>query len=83
MRKTLIAKKSFRYAGKPLSAGDSFDASSRDARVLTAIGKASHSYQTRVLTTETATQTTSSTATPDTGGDKPKRTYNRRDKASQ
>ena len=36
----LIAKKAFPYGGRRLAAGDSFDASSRHARVLLAIGYA-------------------------------------------
>lgn len=36
----LIAKKNFNYRGRRLMAGDRFDAPSRDARVLTAIGRA-------------------------------------------
>lgn len=36
----LIAKKSFRYNTRELNAGDAFDASDKDARVLKAIRKA-------------------------------------------
>lgn len=36
----LIAQKSLRYAGRSLVAGDKFEASDRDARLLKAIGKA-------------------------------------------
>lgn len=36
----LIAKKSLRYAGRSLVAGDKFEASAKDAKLLKAIGKA-------------------------------------------
>lgn len=41
MKKTLIANKPMRYAGRALKAGDSFQASGRDSRTLTLIGRAS------------------------------------------
>lgn len=39
--KDLVATKAFRYGGRALTVGDSFEARGRDARILTAIGKAS------------------------------------------
>lgn len=37
---TLIAKRSMRYAGRALKAGDSFEANARDSRALVAVGRA-------------------------------------------
>lgn len=36
----IVAKKALRYAGRSLVPGDEFEASSKDARLLKAIGKA-------------------------------------------
>lgn len=36
----LIADKAYRYGGKPLEVGDEFEANSRDARALVAVGRA-------------------------------------------
>ncbi len=38
----LIAKKSFSYATRALRSGDEFEASSRDAKILTTIGRAAY-----------------------------------------
>jgi len=47
MKKSMTANKAMRYGTRRLRAGDPFEASSRDARVLAAIGKAS--YATRAM----------------------------------
>lgn len=61
----LIAKKAFPYGGRRLAAGDSFDASSRHARVLLAIGY--------------ATAPDSEPAEPEPSPARPARQYRRRD----
>lgn len=48
MRQKLTVIKPFSYAGRSMRAGADFEATSRDARILIAIGKAA--YQTRVMT---------------------------------
>jgi len=47
MKKSMTANKAMRYGTRRLRAGDLFEASSRDARILSAIGKAS--YATRAM----------------------------------
>ena len=56
MRQDLKALKSFTYAGRALQAGDPFNASRRDARVLRAVGRAafSDSYKTTEVVAEVA-----------------------------
>ncbi|RYF73440.1 MAG: hypothetical protein EOO22_08945 [Comamonadaceae bacterium] len=53
MRETLTASKSFTYAGRALQAGDSFEATRRDARVLRALKRVgpAGTYQTTELQT--------------------------------
>jgi len=54
MRENLKATKSFTYAGRALRAGDAFDASRSDARVLRAVGRAVHigTYETTAAAPE-------------------------------
>lgn len=40
MKTTMVATKAFRYATRAMMAGDYFEASRRDAKILTAVGKA-------------------------------------------
>lgn len=65
----LIATVAFPYAGRSLAAGDRFDASERDARTLTLLGRAKVAprLSRKDLTTESET------------GVRPKRQYRRRD----
>lgn len=50
MRQKLTVTKPFSYAGRSRKVGETVDASSRDARILVAIRKASPFYETRVMT---------------------------------
>lgn len=71
----LRAKTEFSYAGRLLSAGDEFNATDRDARVLTAVKRAeivSQSTTTRAVEADDAPK-------PRKAAKKAKNTYNRRD----
>lgn len=72
----LRATKEFRYAGRLLSPGDEFNATDRDARVLTAVKRAEIASQS---TTTRALKAESEPAPKKAAKKAPKSTYNRRD----
>lgn len=69
----LIALKELRYAGRQLAAGEEFDASDRDGRLLTLIGKAE-------VAESAIGESEPEEVAPTTEQEQPKRrTYRRRD----
>lgn len=67
MRENLKATKSFTYAGRALKAGDAFVATSGDARVLRAVGRAV-TYETAQAVPEVAKDVPILADTPDEVG---------------
>ena len=70
--KALIAKRSLRYHGRPINAGERFEATVSHARVLVAIGRARYAPAGALVTPAIVVQTP-------TGSPRHRRTYQRRD----
>lgn len=84
MSKTqLVAVKATRYAGQSIAAGETFEATAKDARLLRAIGKAKDvpiEPVTEVASTQAApVPEAAAKAQPEQKEPKQKRTYQRRD----